>query len=186
MPVVQNLFCCPLFIGYGIAGNRATHRIPCTSHDCRIAASRFGLEHSWPYALSRYRLSDSNWESPQSVQKVTAVLEKHPWYAHQWQARLQDVPAADHGRVLFMQAARWPDDIRTQDKVQNRPPWHYINLPFKPEGQPANVQVRDPEPVNILTAMAENESVKKESNPAKGNRAFVALPSRAHGTAIHY
>jgi hypothetical protein len=44
-----------------------------------------------------------NWESPQSVQKVTAVLEKHPWYAHQWQARLQDVPAADHGRVLFMQ-----------------------------------------------------------------------------------
>ena len=95
-----------------------------------------------------------NWENPQSVQKVTAVLEKHPWYAHQWQARLQDVPAADHGRVLFMQAARWPDDIRTQDKVQNRPPWHYINLPFKPEAQPANVQVRDPEPVNILTAMA--------------------------------
>ena len=52
------------------------------------------------------------------------------------------------------------------------------SLPFKPEAQPANVQVRDPEPVNILTAMAENESVKKESNPAKGNRAFVALPSR--------
>ena len=106
-----------------------------------------------------------NWENPQTVQKVTAVLEKHPWYANQWQARLQDVPVADHGLVLFMQAARWPDDIRTQDKVQNRPPWHYINLPFKPEGQPANVQVRDPEPVNILTAMAENESVKKESDP---------------------
>lgn len=61
--------------------------------------------------------------------------------------------------VLFMQAARWRDDIRTRDKAQNTPPWHYINLPFKPEGQPDSVQVRKPEPVNILTAMAENESV---------------------------
>jgi hypothetical protein len=43
-------------------------------------------------------------------------------------------PVADHGLVLFMQAARWADDIRTRDKAQNRPPWHYINLPFKPEG----------------------------------------------------
>ena len=51
-------------------------------------------------------------ENPQSIEKVKAVLEKHPWYANQWQARLQDVPAADHGLVLFMQAARWPDDIR--------------------------------------------------------------------------
>jgi hypothetical protein len=49
-------------------------------------------------------------------------------------ARLHDVPVADHGLVLFMQAARWADDIRTRDKAQNRPPWHYINLPFKPEG----------------------------------------------------
>jgi hypothetical protein len=29
--------------------------------------------------------------------------------------------------------------------------WDYINLPFKPEGQPDG-------PVNILTALAENES----------------------------
>ena len=41
-------------------------------------------------------------ESPQSTQKVKAVFEKHPWYANQWRARLQDVPAADHGLVLFM------------------------------------------------------------------------------------
>jgi S1/P1 Nuclease len=53
-----------------------------------------------------------------------------------------------------MQAARWSDDIRTQDKAQNRPSWHYINLPFKTESQP----------VNILTAMAENERVVKNEN----------------------
>ena len=46
-------------------------------------------------------------ESPQIIDKITAVLKKHPWYANQWQARLEDVPVADHGLLLFMQAARW-------------------------------------------------------------------------------
>jgi S1/P1 Nuclease len=72
-----------------------------------------------------------------------------------------------------MQAARWPDDIRTQDKAQNRPLWHYINLPFKPENQPASVQIREPEPVNILTAMAKNERVVKQESDAE--RKAIAL-----------
>jgi hypothetical protein len=80
---------------------------------------------------------------------------------------------ADHGLVLFTQAARWPDDIRITDKAQNRPRWHYINLPFKPEGQANNVQIRDPEPVNILTALAENESVVKKDSDAE--RKAIAL-----------
>jgi S1/P1 Nuclease len=112
-------------------------------------------------------------ESPQTTEKVKAVLEKHPWYANQWQARLQDIPVADRDLVLFMQAARWADDIRTRDKAQNRPPWHYVNLPFKPDGQPANVQTREPEPVNILTALAENESVVKNENDPE--RKAIAL-----------
>ena len=60
-------------------------------------------------------------ENPQTIEKVKAVLEKHPWYTNQWQARLQEVPVPDHGLVLFMQAARWADDIRIQDKPQNKP-----------------------------------------------------------------
>jgi S1/P1 Nuclease len=63
-----------------------------------------------------------------------------------------------------MQAARWADDIRMRDKQYHRGPWHYINFPFKPEGQPASVQAKEPEPVNILTALAENESVVKNEN----------------------
>ena len=67
-----------------------------------------------------------------------------------------------------MQAARWADDIRTTDRQQRREQWHYINWPFNPQGQPLGVQRRDPDPVNILTAMAENERVmKKESNPER-------------------
>jgi S1/P1 Nuclease len=112
-------------------------------------------------------------ENPATIEKVVAVLEKHPWYANQWQARLQDVTVADHDLMLFMQTARWPDDIRIQDRAQNKPSWHYINLPFKPEGQPASVQIREPEPVNILTALAENEGVVKNQNDAE--RKAIAL-----------
>jgi S1/P1 Nuclease len=78
-------------------------------------------------------------ENTATIEKVKAALAKHPWYANQWQARLQDFPVADHGLVLFMQAVRWADDIRTKDRQYHRGPWHYINRPFKPEGQPANV-----------------------------------------------
>jgi hypothetical protein len=75
-------------------------------------------------------------ENPPTIEKVKVVLERHPWYANQWQARLQDAPVSERDLVLFMQAARWPDDIRSNDKAQNRPPWHFINFPFKPDGQP--------------------------------------------------
>jgi S1/P1 Nuclease len=112
-------------------------------------------------------------ESPQTIAKVTAALEKHSWYANQWQARLQDVPVTDHGLVLFMQAARWADDIRMRDKQHHRGPWHYINWPFKPEGQPASVQTKDPEPVNILIALAENEGMVRNSSSDAERRAIA-------------
>jgi hypothetical protein len=81
--------------------------------------------------------------SPQSIERVK-VLEKHHWYANQWHARLKDVPVADRDMVLFMQAARWADDIRSNDKQHHRGPWHYINWPFKPEGQPVNCKSENP------------------------------------------
>jgi hypothetical protein len=43
----------------------------------------------------------------------------------------------------------------------------------KPEGQPASVKIREPEPVNILTALAENEGVVKKSSD--GERKAIAL-----------
>ena len=90
-------------------------------------------------------------ENPPTIEKVKAVLERHLRYANQWQSRLKDVSAADHGLVLFMQVARWADDIRSNDKQQHRALWHYINWPFKPDGQPPTVQTKEPEPVNTLT-----------------------------------
>jgi S1/P1 Nuclease len=46
-------------------------------------------------------------------------------------------------------------------------------FPFKPEGQPLTVQIREPEPVNILTALAENERIVTGENNAE--RRAIAL-----------
>src|SRR5215475_10970324 len=61
----------------------------------------------------------------------------------------------------------------TNDKQQHRALWHYINWPFKPDGQPRTVQTREPEAVNILTAMAENERIAR--NGTDPERKAIAL-----------
>ena len=60
-----------------------------------------------------------------------------------------------------------------RDKQYHRGPWHYVNWPFKPQGQPASVQIKEPESVNILTALAENESTAKNANDPE--RKAIAL-----------
>jgi hypothetical protein len=112
-------------------------------------------------------------ENPQSIEKVKAVLEKHPWYTNQWQAKLQDVPFANRDMVLLCRRQGGRMIFVSGTGNTTRGPWHYINWPFKPEGQPASVQIRDPEPVNILTAMAENESAAKNGNDPE--RKAIAL-----------
>jgi hypothetical protein len=67
-----------------------------------------------------------------------------------------------------MLAARWAADIRTRDQAQSRLPWHYVDFPFKPEGEPASIQAIQPPPENILTAIAVNERILRNgSDPAK-------------------
>jgi hypothetical protein len=40
-------------------------------------------------------------ENPRTTDKVKAVLEKHPWYANQWQARFEDVPILSFSGFSF-------------------------------------------------------------------------------------
>jgi hypothetical protein len=82
--------------------------------------------------------------------------------------------------LLPTQAARWADDIRSNDKQQHRALWHYINWPFKPDGQPPSVQTREPEQVNILTAMAENQRIVANESNAERKAIYtrLAFPSR--------
>jgi hypothetical protein len=70
--------------------------------------------------------------------------------------------------LLCLTLPDWADDIRTRDKAQHRGPWHYIDWPFKPDGQPGSVQTKPPAAVNILTALAENERIAKtDTDPTR-------------------
>src|SRR5262249_38302591 len=98
--------------------DRLTHCGANRRHGASITAVAWNIAGHMLSAIITYQILQQ--ENPQLIDKVKAVLENHPWYANQRQARLQNVPVADHGLVLFMQAARWADDIRNNDKQQHR------------------------------------------------------------------
>src|SRR5690242_10046360 len=79
-------------------------------------------------------------ENPSTIPIVRSVLEKNPWYETRWKPQMEKLPNTERDEMLFMLAARWADDIRTRDKAESRLRWHYIDFPFKPEGEPANIQ----------------------------------------------
>jgi len=107
-------------------------------------------------------------ENPSKISSVRFLLEKNPWYETRWKVQLHRLPDPERDEMLFMLAARWADDIRTMDKAESRLPWHYIDFPFKPEGEPANIQVIQPPEENILTAIIVNERIMRSgSDPAK-------------------
>ncbi len=92
--------------------------------------------------------ADLRQASPETLARVVALL-KTP--------EEQDL-------YLFMLTARWPDDIR-QDPTFHHGAWHYINLPYKPEGQPASVQTVDPPPDNMLQAYQTNLDILRITAP---------------------
>jgi hypothetical protein len=107
-------------------------------------------------------------ESPSTITAVKAILEKYPWFETHWKEQVDKLPESARDEMLFMLAPRWADDIRIRDKAQYRQPWHCINFPFKPYGNPASVQTKPPQASNILTAPAENEPiVKTDTDPAR-------------------
>ena len=103
-------------------------------------------------------------DDPRALAAALALLKAHPSYDKLWKHQLDKVPEADRDLLLFMLAPRWADDIRRTDF--DRPTWHYVNLPYKPAGQPAAVPTPDPPAVNILTAYPENYyKLKKGADP---------------------
>lgn len=101
-------------------------------------------------------------DSPDTIPKVVALLKRHPYYdgpdapaAERWKPKLDALATgAERDEFLFMLAARWADDARDDDDYY--PPgkhydqFHYINMPFKPPGQPSSVRVAPPGDINIL------------------------------------
>ena len=115
-------------------------------------------------------------ENPATIPSVRSVLEKNPWYETRWKPQLEKLSESERDEMLFMLAARWADDVRTQDPAQSHLPWHYVDFPFKPDGEPASIQIIEPPQENILTAIAENERiVRSGSDPTKRGIALTWL-----------
>ena len=83
-------------------------------------------------------------DSPRTISAVRSVLEENPWYQTRWKGQLDKLPDNERDEMLFMLAAPWPDDIRTRDVFESHPPWHYVDFPFKPEGEPASIKAVQP------------------------------------------
>jgi S1/P1 Nuclease len=94
-------------------------------------------------------------EDPTAINRVVEILEANPEFENLWQSKLSQVEESERLELLFMLAARWSDDIR-RDNRYDRPKWHYINFPYKPETEPDLVTVSQPDSENILTALAQN------------------------------
>jgi len=111
-------------------------------------------------------------EHPHELHNALQLLRAHPFYESVWRPRLQTFPESDRDRYLLMEAARWPDDVRINRQF-HRPDWHYINFPYKPEGQPRGLRVLQPGRENILTALEQNVGLLKDRRTRDAERAIA-------------
>jgi hypothetical protein len=96
--------------------------------------------------------------NPSTITRVAAILRHHPQYESRWKPQLIAMSERDQERMLFMLAARWPDDVRG-DSAFDHPAWHFINYPYKPKGQPDSVPSPEPASDNIVSAFHQNLAI---------------------------
>src|SRR5262244_3450674 len=120
-------------------------------------SSAFAWDKAGHMVSGAIAYADLKQTSPQTLARVVALLKTHPHFETKWAPRLQQsgLSPEEQDLYLFMLAARWPDDMR-KDPAFHHGAWHYINLPYQPEGQPASLQTVDPLPDNILRAYQTN------------------------------
>jgi hypothetical protein len=86
--------------------------------------------HAASAAMAYDELSRTN---PQVVRTIVAIMESHPDKAR-FDAALAGTSGQERERRLFMQIARWPDDIRGTSYDQ--PNWHYWMSPYASPADP--------------------------------------------------
>jgi hypothetical protein len=90
-------------------------------------------DHGGHMCVAAIAYTDLKAHNPTQIPKIVSILKKHPDYAAKWKAHV-DAAGPDKDLVLFMLAARWPDDIKSWYAKTNaseiHKPWHYVNLPI--------------------------------------------------------
>jgi S1/P1 Nuclease len=86
--------------------------------------------HAASAAMAYDELSRTN---PQVVRAIVAIMESHPDKAR-FDAALAGATGQERERRLFMQIARWPDDVR--ETSYDQPSWHYWMSPYASPAAP--------------------------------------------------
>lgn len=138
-----------------------------------LAVAGIALLAAWPSAAwnraghmvtGGIAYDDLQRSSPTTIARVLAILRQHPQYESRWKPQMAEMSEPNQGRLLFMLAARWPDDIRG-DKAFDHPTWHYIDFLYRPPGQPASLPGPPPAAEDILKAFRLNSMVLRSTAP---------------------
>lgn len=133
------------------------------------SASSFGWSkggHMTIAAIAFSHLSENQRET------AIRILSEHPSFEN-WSGQASSHPDVPSGAFLFMRASLWADDIKRgghQDRAENKPRWHYMNYPLRPEDFPHEDA---PEGENILTAIAASLDLLEDEETAPDRRAIA-------------
>ena len=108
-------------------------------------------------------------DSPGTIPKVVAILKQNPYYQERWKDRLDDLEDENQDEYLFMLACQWADEAISDERFYpeggHHRLFHFINTPFKPDGEPDSVQTSPPAEFNIVRAYPEMcKDVKTETD----------------------
>jgi hypothetical protein len=137
--------------------------LPCSS---ALAWSRPG--HMVSAAIAYDELSA---QDRQIVERIVALAEKHPDRGA-FEVAIGRAKGEERGRRLFLELARWPDDIR--GGMHDHPTWHYWSRPIVDTASPPAKVPDDVPEGSAYEAFALNVSVASDSRASAGERA-VAL-----------
>ena len=106
---------------------------------------------------------------PAAARRAVEILRAHPAYQSRWLPMITAHGMADHDILLFMLAARWPDDVR--DEPYDHPTWHYINLPVVPPRDTTRPPVNTSGELVVETA--HNLAVLRDPESADADKAIA-------------
>lgn len=143
-----------------------------------LTSSAFGWDKAGHSLTAVVAYRDLEARHPEIIVKMTAILQQAEDYTQMlnWKGEIgqSSLPnnAKREGLMLFMLAARWPDDIKGDGSHRDKSPhdthpWHYINLPYSLDGTPAP-PAKSPNIVTEVAALeAEWGTAKDDAERAK-------------------
>lgn len=137
--------------------------LPCSS---AFAWSRPG--HMVSAAIA-YQELDAN--ERHIIDRIVALAEKHPDRGA-FEVAIGRATGRERGRRIFLELARWPDDIR--GGIHDHPTWHYWSRPIVDSTSPPPKIPADVPEGSAMEAFALNLSVASDPRASAGERA-VAL-----------